>query len=292
MKQSKKSSKTPQPKWEFEALGTAWSIETSNGLGEDTMQLITHRIEEFDHVYSRFRSDSLVARLRRPGTYGFPPDITRILKFYEQLYNLTDGQVTPLIGSMLEQAGYDASYSFASRIVEPVLPFSALGWNGSTTLTVAEPVILDIGAAGKGYLVGSLSGILDKQGVERYIIDASGDIKCKGLAERVGLEHPFDSTRVIGVANVTDASICASAVNRRAWGEFHHIFDPVLKRPVDHIVATWVVAADPMEADGLATALFFVEPAVLAAHFPFQYVIVKRNGTIDYSQDFDGELFI
>jgi FAD:protein FMN transferase len=292
MKQLKKSSKTLQPKWELEALGTGWSIETPSNLEETTKRLISQRIEAFDRAYSRFRDDSLVAALRHPGIYEFPPDITAILKFYECLYELTDGRVTPLIGSMLEQAGYDALYSFVPRTIEPTPPFSALGWDGNRTLTVIEPIVLDIGAAGKGYLVDSISEILEERGVRQYVIDASGDIKQKGPAERVGLEHPFDTTRVIGVANVVDASICASAVNRRRWGEFHHVFDPISRRPVDDIVATWAVSNDAMVADGLATALFFVPPEVLATNFQYQYVVVRRDGTIDYSQDFDGELFI
>jgi thiamine biosynthesis lipoprotein len=46
-----------------------------------------------------------------------------------------------------------------------------------------------------------------------------------------------------------------------------------------------------MEADGLATALFFADPARLAERFDFEYVSMYSSGRVEFSPNLDGELF-
>ncbi|MBV6760325.1 FAD:protein FMN transferase [Rhodococcus opacus] len=49
----------------------------------------------------------------------------------------------------------------------------------------------DVGAAGKGYLVDLVSRTLTEEGIDRFLVDASGDMRHRGAeAVRVGLEHP------------------------------------------------------------------------------------------------------
>ena len=47
----------------FEAIGTQWEIETPEPLGRPWRRRILERIRQFDSTYSRFRPDSLVARV-------------------------------------------------------------------------------------------------------------------------------------------------------------------------------------------------------------------------------------
>lgn len=278
----------------FEAIGTTWDISTDRKLSKSLLTEIHQFIDDFDQVYSRFRSDSIVSQVaKQAGTYTFPENAVRLFDFYKDLYSLTDGKVTPLIGDMLVKAGYDAKYSFVPQTQEDLPPWDdVLSWQGSV-LHTKQPITLDIGAAGKGYLVDMITSILDTHSFIEYVIDASGDLRHRGSSEnRVGLEHPLKPGVVIGVVDVQNRSLCASASNRRAWGnDLHHIFNPLTKNPVRDIIATWVIADETMVADGLATALFFVDPSVLHEKYIFQYVRMHANGAIDYSHDFKGELF-
>ena len=289
-----KSNVTLPHKWQFTALGTGWCIETEQDLPAHVIAKIGQRIDFYEATYSRFRPDSLVAELaRRAGTVEFPEDVVPLLRLYERLYDLTDGRVTPLIGGTLEAAGYDAEYSFKSRRQTAVPDWKTALKREQTRLTVMEPLTLDVGAAGKGYLVDIVAGILDAAKIHDYVIDASGDVLHKGTSEnRIGLEYPYDVSKVIGVVDVKNRSLCASATNRRTWGEgMHHIFDPDTQAPVRGVVATWVIADTTLVADGLATALFFAEPEVLSAVYDFEYVRMSEDGSLDYSANFSGELF-
>lgn len=281
-------------KQRFSALGTEWSIETARPLPRDLMVQIETRIEAFDTTYSRFRSDSHVARLAKSGgTEQFPDDLAPLMRLYQSLYELTEGAVTPLIGDALVAAGYDAQYSLrpGGQVDTPRWE-AVLAWHDSE-LTVRQPVTLDFGAAGKGYLVDIVAELLEQAGIKEYVVDASGDLRHRGVSsDRVGLEHPDDATRVIGVVEVANRSLCASATNRRAWGPgLHHVFDPRTQSPVRDVAATWVMADTALVADGLATALFFVPPDRLVATYAFEYVRLHSDGSLDYSANFSGELF-
>lgn len=282
-------------RFDFEAIGTHWQIETPEALTSSVQAAIADRVEFFDHTYSRFRSDSLVSRLAS-GTdeVQFPEDAPALFDLYARLYAATDGAMTPLAGASLERLGYDRAYRFTAS--GP--PLRSPRWEDVLTVSgsrvkLTVPSMLDVGAAGKGHLVDIVGGILRASAVNEFLINASGDIlKSGGLPDRVALEHPYDSTKAIGIVELTGGAICASASNRRIWGEgLHHVVDGLTGEPVREVVATWVLAEEAITADALATALFFVDAERLESDFDFRYVRMLTDGRADYSVDLPGELF-
>lgn len=283
---------------EFEGIGTVWSITTPDPLAQADREAVDGVIATYDRLYSRFRPDSLVAEMgRASGTWELPASAASLLRLFDSLNRLTGGAVNPLVGRSMEVLGYDAGYSL--RPSGPPLPApvweDTVSWeeaDGRTLLTTSDPVVFDIGAAGKGQLVDLVCAVLVQAGHSRYVVDAGSDLRHRGPALRVALEHPFDPTRAIGVLSLQDCSLCASAVNRRSWGDgLHHVVDALTGRPVDAVAATWVRAEDTMSADGLATALFFTDPHLLAREFTFDYVRMFSDGRADYSNAMAGVLF-
>jgi thiamine biosynthesis lipoprotein len=277
----------------FEAIGTHWSIKTERELSEEVKLAIHSRIETFDMTYSRFRKDSLVTKIaQQKGTFVFPEDAMPLFAFYRKLYELTNGKMTPLIGGMLEKAGYDANYSLQPKTQESLPAWDDVLKIDGTKVTTTQPVTLDVGAAGKGYLVDVICELLDRAGINEYVVDASGDLRHKGHNEnRVGLEDPREPGAVIGVIDVRNQSLCASAITRRKWGKYHHVFDPDTKDSTKGIVATWVTADSTMLADGIATSLFFVDPNAIRKEFTFEFVRMHDDGGVEYSPAFEKALF-
>jgi thiamine biosynthesis lipoprotein len=284
--------------WEgfaFQGIGTDWEISTPLPLTAALRESLLDHIERFDAAWSRFRADSLVAAMARaPGRYRFPDEAAALGPLYSTLYGLTDGAMTPLIGSSLERLGYDPAYSL--RPAGPPLPAppweSVLSWSG-TSLTASEPVVLDIGAAGKGLLVDLLATELEGAGTGSFIIDASGDLLVRGPDPvSVALEHPYNPAQAIGVVELAGRALCASAANRRAWGDgLHHVLDGTTGQPVRTAVATWALADTAVLADALATALFFVPGGTLQEEFEFSWLTVFSDGSAAYSAAFEGTLF-
>lgn len=280
--------------WQFAAIGTQWSIETPVVISDEVKVLVTDTFDQFDKTYSRFRDDSLVMTVaQQPGTYTFPDTSIEFIAIYQKLYAATDGAVTPLVGDALVSMGYDKDYTLQPKDI-PAVPRwgDGIEWQGPI-LTTRRPVTLDFGAVGKGYLVDIIAGTLESNGIDTYTIDASGDVRHHGPTPQViGLENPHDTTRVIGTMTIQNASLCASATNRRRWANgLHHVIDGRTSKPTNEIVATWVAAASTAVADGIATALFFVDAERLR-EWDFQFVRLYANGKIEHSEDFVGELFI
>jgi len=169
----------------------------------------------------------------------------------------------------------------------------SFSWDGSR-LETTRPVLVDVGAAGKGYLADLVGNVLRGAGINEFVVDASGDIVHLGRdAIRVGLEHPRDPSKAIGVIPLRNRALCASATNRRVWGNgMHHILDATTGLPTSRVIATWAVADTGLVADGLATALFVGEVHRLAERFEFQYVRMFSGGRVEFSPDLDGELFL
>jgi thiamine biosynthesis lipoprotein len=287
----------------FEAIGAHWEIESHEPLGSQLQHHILERIEHFGATYSRFRPDSLVSRVAGAadgGCFNFPDDSIALFDLYDRLHGVTDGAVDPLVGRDLELLGYDRTYSLtpAAELIREAHARGRPTWSNDivrdgTSLVTRRPLVIDVGAAGKGYLVDIISTMLREAGFTQVVVDGSGDLRYAGESSlRVGLEHPYDPRLVIGVANLRDRALCASAVTRRAWGNgLHHVLDARTGVPVRDVVATWVVADDALTADGLATALFVTSADRLAKAFRFSYVRMFAEGRAEFSHDFDGELF-
>ena len=279
--------------WAFDAIGTRWEIETESPLDVHERAAVSAVIDDFDRTWSRFRADSLVSSLARSGgEVPGPADAVAMLDAYRMLSEATGGAVNPLVGESLSALGYDATVSLIAGAARP----APADWRGILTwsdarVSLAAPALIDVGAIGKGRLVdlvlAELAGVAG--GV---IVDAGGDIAVRGAEVRIGLEHPFDLTKAIGVASIRDQALCASAVNRRAWGDgLHHVLDGRTGRPVRTAVATWVLAGTTMLADALATALFFVPGAELQRAFDFSWLTVFSDGSAAHSAEFEGTLF-
>ncbi len=280
----------------FEAIGTQWTID-ANDLPLDSKQALLNkiktRIELFDRTYSRFRADSTIMQISATGgECRLSEDAESLFSLYLDLYKTTDGVFTPLIGDVLEAAGYDASYSLKARKLQKPPQWEDVIAYNHPHLTLKKPAILDFGAGGKGYLVDIVSNILTSEGSKSYCVDAGGDIFQKGDNElKIGLENPQNTKQVIGVATIKNQSICASAGNRRQWGDYHHIIDPDSLTSPKNILATWVVADTGLLADALATCLFLVKPATLTPHYKFEYLIMNADATVAKSPHFKAELF-
>lgn len=287
----------PHRELNFVAIGTPWHIalfdEVDDGAFVEISQGVDRLSEDFDRHYSRFRADSLVTRIAlKAGDYNLPPDARPMLDLYADLYELTKGRFTPLIGQTLSDAGYDADYSLAPKALRHPPAWPEVMHYQWPRLRTSQPVLLDFGAAGKGYLVDLVSAFLERQGVGHYLVDASGDMTARVTEPlAIGLEHPDDSGLVIGVVRLGNMSLCGSAGNRRAWGDFTHILDPLTLTSPRHIKAIWVTSSSALLADALATCLSLVPAAELLERYQFEYAVMLEDNSVERSDGFPAEIF-
>jgi len=279
--------------WRFEAIGTHWEIESAQELTDTARAAVSAEIERFDREWSRFRQDSEVRRLGREGGAFASADARPMLDAYRELSAATAGAVNPLVADSLDALGYDAEYSLVAG--DPVR--APDGWERQVSwmageVTASVPALLDVGALGKGRLVDLVMRVLERVPGD-LVVDAGGDIRVRGAAVRIGLEHPYDARKAIGVVEVQDQALCASAINRRAWGSgLHHVLDARTGQPVRTWAATWALAPEAMTADAVATALFFDGGPELADAWGVEWVRMSTDGRVQRSPGCPAELFL
>ena len=243
------------------ALGTGLLISTARPVSTGLRANMERLIDGYEHVLSRFRADSLVTRIgnaEHGGHFDFPNWTGPLFDLYDALHDVTRGAIDPCVGEDLIRLGYDASMNFTVTRNAPKHLGALRGrsvWGHDverhgTTLVTHDPVQLDFGACGKGYLVDLLGHMLiqeksadwdDFSGPAssstqhpnqvsypnqnhfssqppQFVIDAVGDLLVH--AEQtisVALEDPEDQSRAIGVAHIANGALCASAPSRRHW---------------------------------------------------------------------------
>lgn len=282
----------------FEAIGTHWRIDSAEEITADTRRDIHGLIDRYDRFWSRFREDSVVSQMAKtPGTYALPPEASRLFELYRELYTLSGGRITPLVGRALEHWGYDSTYSLvpAAGDPEPIPAFDDAVSFHDGVLEVVSPVLLDIGAAGKGLLVDLATELLVAHEHTEFVVDASGDLRryTEGdTLERVALENPKNPALAIGVAEIGHHSLAGSGTERRRWSpRHHHVLDGLTGLPTTGILASWVVAKEAMVADGFATAVIVMGSEALAQRPDLPCVVMDDNGQVTVSANFPGEVF-
>ena len=289
--------------FEFEAIGTRWFIDVHHEISDESksslLSEIISRISQFESTYSRFKPDSFISVVsKNPGVYKLPDDAFDLLEIYSTFYKITDGAFTPLIGQVLENAGYDPTYSLVHKkeLIPPPRLNEVLSYD-KTSLTIKKVTRLDVGSSGKGYIIDLIARYLKSCGFNKYTVDAGRDIYfASGLKPktplRVGLENPTDVKQVIGIANLLpNNSICCSAGSRRKWGKFHHIINPHTLSSPTEVLSTWVIAEKTVISDTIATCLFFTKPEKILDYFKFEYLMLYPDFSIKKSQGFDAEIF-
>lgn len=279
-------------------MGTKWNISIWDAL-EDAFFIelekeVVKMSHAFDQTYSRFIRTSLVWKIaEKAGTYEVPEDFLNMLRLYFDLYESSGKKLNPIIGFTISDLGYDDTYSLKQKeIVRPTPDLLKTVQIDGAKVTIAEPVLFDFGALGKGYFVDKISKYLKGKGIKRFLVNGSGDIYYSGIESiSVGLEHPGDKSLVIGSIDMTAGAMCASGISRRRWGEHHHVIDPLKSLSAgEDIVATWVIAKNAALADALATCLFFVPPDALFA-YTFEYVIMNKENKVKKSAGWKGKFF-
>jgi thiamine biosynthesis lipoprotein len=287
---------------DIQGIGTHWWFEFPDA--EKSIEYyrdqIRSQIQQFEHAYSRFLPDSQLSLLNRDRQLINPsPEMIELLVLGKEFYHKTQGYFNPAVGSILENRGYDASYSFEHQGKEEVLPFfddfvsispEKIQLNGQGNI--------DFGGYGKGYLIDKLALLFRETfGLKQFLINGGGDMSFSGQSRHeVILEHPFAQGYELGRIYLQNQSLGCSSNQKRAWrdtqtGEIHgHIINPTqLDKRVDF--GAFVVASDTLTADIMATVVCILGDNIekikeLQKAIQFEYVVVTPDQKMVVSKGF------
>jgi thiamine biosynthesis lipoprotein len=216
--------------------------------------LVRNVFDEVERTLTRFASASPLTQLNRrafPGALPrqVPALLAHTLLLSWRAYRMSNGIFDPRIIGALEAAGEQAGVHLPKsppqlRDGERWLVLARSPWRAALTAPV------DLGGIGKGLALRLAAHVLRRHGVERFLIEAGGDIVVgrpppKEAGWRLSVEHPQqrDPAAVIEVANVAVAT-SSTAVHPA------HLIDPRTLRPAAaNLSSVTVLDTDPAWAE-------------------------------------------
>lgn len=283
---------------EFQGLGTAWSIAIdAPTVPEDLEGKIIAYVQDFESRFSRFLPGSEVNAFRNAvaGTYPVSSEFGRLLRRAAELRELTGGVYDPIVGGVLESAGYGIQSGAHPVQYGVTLP----SWSiEDVSVTLDGPIAFDLGGIGKGYCIDRIADLIRSAGCSNFIVDGGGDMygtsKADGRPWRVAIEYPGRPDTAAGVVELRQAGLAVSDSFRRRFGQEHHLIDLKNRKSVMAVVGCAAVAPDAWAADCMTSGLFLSVPErypELARILQAAYLVFRADGRALASIDWEGELY-
>jgi len=152
-------------------------------------------------------------------------------------------------------------------------------------------VEINLGSIGKGYALDHVAALMRRRRVRTALLNAgSSSMRAIGNGGHqgwlVGLRHPRDLTRRLGLLRIRDCALSTSGSEEQFFEHegrrYGHIIDPRSGQPAAGVTSVTVVAQSTAVSDALATA-FYVGGRALAetycATHPEVLVILLESGS-------------
>jgi thiamine biosynthesis lipoprotein len=229
--------------------------------------------EEMDRLIellNRFDSRSAVAVLNSEGRLaGPPPELTLLLERSTAIGELSRGAFDVTVQPLVDLL--HASEAVAEGGVPDAAEWAAaLERAGSDGLHISPDAVdfardgmgITLDGIAKGLIVDAMAGVLETHGVDRFLIDAGGDMRASGRREdglgwMVAVRDPRHGGILPGVLHVSAGAVATSGGYEARFdpeGSWHHIVGPRTGRSPDEVLSATVVGPNVLASDRLATA--------------------------------------
>lgn len=266
------------------AMGSSYSVKYVRTAATPALARLQEGIEgilaEIDVQMSTYREDSLLEGFNRApaGTcQAMPEAVLELVRVGEQLNHASAGAFDLTLDPLLKLWGFgprgqDGQVPDEQAIAEARehTGHQFLSIEGEQLCKSAD-VQLDFNSLAAGHAVDRMAGWLEAQGVTRYLVEATGELKARGRkpdgsAWRIAVEAPRDDQRVAQRILALDGLGVSTSGDYRNYFErdgrrYSHTLDPRSGRPISHTLASVsVVHAQTLQADALSTLLMVLGP--------------------------------
>ena len=280
----------------FYAMDTFMSID-AYGENSQAAEQAKDRVLELEDRLSVTDENSEIFAINNGLSADIIPETLELISYALEMSEKTGGALDPTIYPILREWGFTTgNYRVPdsqrlSELLENVGADKVTVNGGSISL--ADGVMLDLGAVAKGYASEDCAKILRENGVKSALINLGGNIRLVGSRPdgtpwNIGVADPLGEGYV-GILSLTDCAAVTSGNYQRYFIEndtvYGHIIDPETGFPVDNdLLSVTVIANDGTLCDALSTALF-VMGCEKAERFwrdnrDFEAVFVTKNNTV------------
>ena len=298
-----------------DTMGTRYHItvvaDVTPGQQSRLQESIDRELLLINQQMSTYLPDSELSQLNN-APVGEPvtvsPALFDVLALGLEVSWLTGGAFDYTVGGLVDLWGFGpverlpeppAAALLAERLAST--GFQQISLNlGTSSVTRATPVSIDLSAIAKGYAVDVLAEQLAGQGFADYMVEIGGEIRVSGRNPggrlwQIAVEQPDGGHSVNRVIPVSGVAIATSGDYRNYFEQdgkrYSHTIDPRTGYPITHRLASvTVVANSAAYADAMATAMMVLGPEagqVLAGQLDLAiYQLIKSDeGFVSWHSD-------
>jgi len=232
-------------------------------------------VKEIESLMDNYRRDSEISILNRQGESIVSPFTLEVIKKAVNFSKLTGGafDITckPLV-DLWRRAGRERRLPLPQEIREAIslVSYKDIMLEGNLIKFKKEGMEIDLGGIAKGYAVDKAIEILKREGINRALVNAGGDLYALGRGPqgkkwRIGIQDPRNKGKIVRIIRVEDKAVATSGDYERCFfinGKRHsHIVNPHTGMTVENVpMSVTIVALDATTADALATGVFVLGP--------------------------------
>lgn len=182
------------------------------------------------------------------------------------------------------------SREYSKEMKQIILQASKTKHQTNGYFNIYNKEVFDPSGIVKGWAIKNAAGLLIKQGIKNFSIDAGGDIQVsgknsQGLPWQIGIRNPFNTAEIIKVLELSSNGVATSGNYER--GE--HIYNPN-GHLADDVVSLTVIGKNIYDADRYATAAFAmgIKGIEFIDALPgLEGYLVNKNGMAMYTPGFE-----
>lgn len=261
-------------------------FQTDQGLVFGTMYKITYQSKEnlkneieealkaVDFSLSPFNKKSVITKVNNNTDMSVDSLFIDVFNLAEKISKETNGAfditVAPLVNAW--GFGFDSSTKVDSATIDSLrqfVGFNKIALRDGKIIKSDARIKLDCSSIAKGYGVDQVARLLDKKGIENYMVDIGGELAIKGKNAKmdtwkIGINKPIEDSlsrnqelqTILAISNV---GLATSGNYRNFYykdgKKYAHTIDPRIGYPVEHsILSATVIAKDCATADAYATS--------------------------------------
>ena len=292
------------------AMGSTWTVKLAGPVDEALAARAQDAVREALAVVearmSTWLADSELSRFNRHAStapFGFSADTYAVVTLAQRVARETRGAFDATVAPAVDAWGFGPGRAHRivadeerSHLVQRIGHARLALDDATRSAAKAHPgLALDFSGIAKGHAVDRAAGALEDLGLERYMVEAGGEVRTRGhnaegVPWRIGIELPDAvPSRPHFVVPLAGLSLATSGDYRiyfeRDGRRFSHEIDPASGAPVDNALASASVAAPGCAyADAMATALMVMGPerahAFATEHGIAAYFIVRDGAAL------------
>jgi FAD:protein FMN transferase len=248
-------------------MGTTWSVKlvVPAQRSADVLQRgIQREVDTVVAQMSTYEADSDLGRYNRApaGTWqGLPPEFFGVLDYALELARDTHGAYDPTVGPLVDLWGFGPG-AHRHEVPSDAAIAAARARVGYARILLDRPahralqpgdVHLDLSSVGKGFGTDQIARYLEREGVEDYLVDISGELRAHGARPgggdwEVGIERPGAAAGAVDTPDQVARIVRLRGQSIATSGDYRHFFEdagPIRTTSIRAPDIPWRIASRP-----------------------------------------------